>query len=72
MPPPTCPACDLFHLGDVQTVTNSPQVMGALIVVIANLAALILFYIVKQLSQNGSVALMSFVLCLSYRRAWAF
>ena len=52
----------LFHL--LQTVTNSPQVMGALIVVIANLAALILFYIVKQLSQNGSVALMSFVLCL--------
>ena len=52
----------LFHL--LQTVTDSPQVMGALIVVIANLAALILFYIVKQLSQNGSVALMSFVLCL--------
>ena len=32
--------------------------------VIANLAALILFYVVKRLSQNGSVALMSFVLCL--------
>ena len=52
----------LFHL--LQTVTNSPQVMGALIVVIANLAALILFYVVKHLSQNGSVALKSFVLCL--------
>ena len=52
----------LFHL--LQTVTNSPQAMGALIVVIANLAALILFYVVKRLSQNGSVALMSFVLCL--------
>ena len=41
----------LFHL--LQTVTNSPQVMGALIVVIANLAALILFYIVKQLSRRA-------------------
>ena len=52
----------LFHL--LQTVTDSPQIMGALIVVISNLAALILFYVVKRLSQNGSVALMSFVLCL--------